>query len=394
MQRAIIVGGSHAGLMTAVALTDLGIEAEIFDRSAVPLEDRGAGLRVQPNLTDWLLSRGVDILPLTTFSEVMRHLGPNNEIVFEEHQPGHSSSWSTLYRGLRTMAEDAPYNLGESCVGFEESADGVRVKFASGREEVADLVVFCDGIASTGRRILAPEATLDYAGYVGWRGFVPEANLTDESLNIFDNATVFAFQPGTHVGFYFIPGPGGDVRRGHRFINYVWYRNLLAGPDFDDLIVRKDGTSSPISLHAGELQERFIDESRVVAKGLPPAAAEVILKTEFPFIQPIYDVYVPRMAKGRACLLGDAAFVARPHAGGATSKAAADAKCLAEELVAGPNVEASLLRWEAKQLPLGRALVDKAKAIGTTYQGDAQWVAGDPKLRLGLPEQPNAREIK
>lgn len=385
MQRAVIVGGSHAGLMTAVALTDAGIQAEIFDRSAVPLEERGAGLRLQPNLTEWLESRGVDVLPLTTFSQKMRHLGPSNTVVFEEDQPGHSSSWSTLYRGLKTMAADVPYHLGETCVGFEETPDGVRVDFASGRQEAADLVVFCDGIASTGRRILAPEAGLEYAGYVGWRGFVPESQLTPETRAVFENATVFVFSEGSHVGFYAIPGPGGDVRPGHRLINYVWYRNLPAGPDFDALIVSRDGVSSPISLHAGQVQEQFLVEMRAVAAALPPAAAEVIVKTDKPFLQPIYDVYVPRMARGRACLLGDAAFVARPHAGGATSKAAADAKSLAEQVAAGPDVPTALLRWEATQLPLGRALVDKAKAIGTRYQGDVAWVAGDPLLRLGLP---------
>ncbi|MDX6629254.1 MAG: 2,6-dihydroxypyridine 3-monooxygenase [Gaiellales bacterium] len=385
MQRAVIVGGSLAGLMTAVALTDAGVEAEVFDRSHATLEDRGAGLRLQPNLTGWLQSRGIDLLPLTTFSQKMRHLGPGNEILFEEDQPGHSSSWGTLYRGLLEMASGVPIHMGELCTGFEEDADGVSVQFASGSEAQADLVVFCDGIASTGRTILAPEARREYAGYIGWRGYVPEGNLSKQTLAVFDDATVFNFSEGSHVGFYAIPGPGGDVRPGHRLINYVWYRNLPAGPEFDALITTRDGVSSPISLHAGQLKEEFIAESREAAAKLPPAAAEVITKTEHPFIQPIYDVYVPRMARGRACLLGDAAFVARPHAGGATSKAAADALRLAEEVVAGPDIPSALTRWEAQQMPLGRALVDKARDIGRRYQGEVAWTAGDPSLRLGLP---------
>ena len=385
MPRAIIVGGSLAGLMAGVALNDAGIEAEVFDRSPVELEDRGAGLRIQPNLTSWLQSRGVDILPLTTFGQKMRHIGPGNTLTFEEDQPGHSSSWSTLYRGLREMASDVPIHKGETCVGFEDGDDGVRVQFASGRDEQADLVVFCDGIGSTGRRFVAPEAGLEYAGYVGWRGYVPEAQLTRETLDIFDNATVFAFIEGSHIGLYAIPGPGGDVRPGHRLINYVWYRNLAAGREFDELITNRAGVSSPISLGAGQVRDQFIDEMRSAAQDLPPAATEVVVKTEQPFVQPIYDVYVPRMVSGRACLLGDAAFVARPHAGGATSKAAADAICLAQEVSSGSDVPEALRRWEAQQLPLGRALVDKAKDIGSRYQGQSTWVAGDPTLRLGLP---------
>ena len=47
--------------------------------------------------------------------------------------------------------------------------------------------------------------------------------------------------------------------------------------------------------------------------------------TPDPFVQTIVDVVVPRTVFGRVCLLGDAAFVVRPHTAGATAKAARDA---------------------------------------------------------------------
>ena len=52
------------------------------------------------------------------------------------------------------------------------------------------------------------------------------------------------------------------------------------------------------------------------------------------------------MAFGRACLLGDAAFVVRPHAAAGTAKAAADAWALAEALARDGDVPAALARWE------------------------------------------------
>ena len=71
------------------------------------------------------------------------------------------------------------------------------------------------------------------------------------------------------------------------------------------------------------------------------------------------------MAFGRACLLGDAAFVVRPHTAAATAKAAADAAALADALAAEPgDSEAALRAWEARQLEHGRGLWTAASPSG------------------------------
>src|SRR5438552_3957613 len=58
---------------------------------------------------------------------------------------------------------------------------------------------------------------------------------------------------------------------------------------------------------------------------LCPPFAEVVRITRVPIVQPIYDLESPRLAFGRVALLGDAAFVARPHVGMGAIKAAQDA---------------------------------------------------------------------
>ena len=109
------------------------------------------------------------------------------------------------------------------------------------------------------------------------------------------------------------------------------------------------------------------------------------MRTAEPFVQPIVDLEVPRMAFGRACLLGDAAFVARPHAAAGTAKAAADAWALAEAMAAaGGDVPGALGRWEAGQLALGRQLVARVKDLGRRSQFEGGWTAGDQTLRFGL----------
>ena len=71
------------------------------------------------------------------------------------------------------------------------------------------------------------------------------------------------------------------------------------------------------------------------------------------------------MALGRVALLGDAAFVARPHVAAGITKAALDAAALAEELGASPgDISSALARYEAKRLSFGRALVDYSRKLG------------------------------
>jgi 2,6-dihydroxypyridine 3-monooxygenase len=91
------------------------------------------------------------------------------------------------------------------------------------------------------------------------------------------------------------------------------------------------------------------------------------------------------MAFGRVCLLGDAAFSARPHAAAGSAKAAANAWALAEALAeTDGDVPKALARWEPAQLELGRNLVERARDIGRRSQFDGTWVPGDPTLVFGL----------
>ena len=120
------------------------------------------------------------------------------------------------------------------------------------------------------------------------------------------------------------------------------------------------------SVPAGLVPEELVAEVQESAgRELHPRFAGLVRATPDPFVQVIVDVAVPRMAFGRACLLGDAAFVVRPHTAAATAKAAADATTLAEALAASPgDPEAALLDWEARRLEQGHGLVEHGVALG------------------------------
>jgi len=97
-----------------------------------------------------------------------------------------------------------------------------------------------------------------------------------------------------------------------------------------------------------------------------------------PFVQVIFDLEVPRMAFGRVCLIGDAAFTARPHAGAGTAKAAEDSWTLAQTLrTRDVEVVEALGHWEVGQIALGRQLVARSRNAGERLQHD-RWSVGEP----------------
>ncbi|MDZ4268274.1 MAG: FAD-dependent monooxygenase [Mycobacterium sp.] len=384
--RAIVVGGSIGGLTTALLLRRLGFDVEVFERTPTDLDGRGGGIVLHPETLRWFVECS-DQHPETvrTSTHFMQYLGEGNTVLYREPAPWSFTSWGTFHRALLADFGTDHYHLGEYAAGFDQDVDGVEVRFASGRREVADLVVCADGVGSPSRRRICPDARLEYAGYVGWRGIVPESLVSTETFELLHDSVTYSVAPFTHMPVYPIPSPSGGLAVGERWLNYVWYRNVAEGYELDELMTDKRGVPAGVSLHPGQVQDRFIDEMRSAASELlAPAAAEVVLRTEHPFLQAVYDVGASRMAMGRVALLGDAASTARPHPAAGTAKAAANAWALHDALSHSADIAEALSRWEPGQLDLGQRLLRRARDMGTRLQVDCTWVPGDPENRLGL----------
>jgi 2,6-dihydroxypyridine 3-monooxygenase len=295
------------------------------------------------------------------------------------------SSWNALFRLLYGALGSTPYHLGSQVVDFEVDSDEARVVLSDGRKAAADLVVFADGIASTGRALFAPRNEPAYAGYIVWRGCVPAADVAPRQLELFESAHTTCLLDHSHMNTYLVPAPGAVGKCGARMLNYVWYRNVAEG-ELEELLVDSHGESRSISVPPGLVQERLADELRKTATAqLPPAAAEIVVKTSRPFLQVIYDIEVEQMAFERACLVGDAAFLARPHLGAGTAKAAENAWALADAIdVSQGDVATALELWEPSELSLGKTLVARAKRVGDRLQLEGSVVPGDPQHRADI----------
>jgi 2,6-dihydroxypyridine 3-monooxygenase len=320
MPRVIVVGGSLGGLTAALVLRDTGCDVRVFERSSSALQARGAGIAALDATLRYLVERGGyrpgDVCSSTGW---IRFFNRDGSLRHEQRHHYWFSSWNTIYRSLLPLLEAGRYLLGHEVVAFAQDGDTVSVTLADGSRAEADLLVCADGVSSTARAALIPGAAPSYAGYVAWRGTLPERALSPATRKAFEDAINYQVLADSHILVYPIPALDGSLAEGDRLINMVWYVNVTAGQDLDRLMTGRDGIRRSVSLPPGAATDEAVTGMRrTAAEVFAPPIAEVVTSAAEPFVQAVYDIDVPRMAQGRVCLIGDAAFAVRPHAAAGT----------------------------------------------------------------------------
>ena len=164
---------------------------------------------------------------------------------------------------------------------------------------------------------------------------------------------------------YPVPGPNNDVRPGHRAYNWVWYHPVDGGRELAALCTDATGFCHGSAIAPGLIRPDATAEMRATARNaLAPQCVQVIELTAQPFFQAIFDLESPAMMHKRAALLGDAAFVARPHVGMGVTKAALDAECLADAITQSSDINAALARYNQRQHLFGTRVIARARRVG------------------------------
>jgi len=361
-----IAGGSLGGLCAGIALRGIGCDVDIFEQTAGALTSRGAGIVVQGEVVSLLRAHHAPPLPITSCSH-RRYLDADTGGVRDVPMAQQFTSWESLYTTMKAVFPATRYHTGCAMSAWEDTPDAVSAEVVGYGTVRAEVLVCADGSRSASRRRLLPAVSARYAGYVAWRGTLDEAQAPDRLARFFDDCFTFCeARSQGHALCYFIPGEGATVARGTRRLNWVWYVTVPEGADLDRLLTDRDGRRRDTSVTPGAMPlDRVRELSETAARELHPRFADLIQATPDPFLQAIVDVRVPRMAFGRACLLGDAAFVVRPHTAAATAKAAVDATALADALRRDPgDVPAALRSWERSQLPYGQDLTNYGVSLG------------------------------
>jgi 2-polyprenyl-6-methoxyphenol hydroxylase-like FAD-dependent oxidoreductase len=277
------------------------------------------------------------------------------------------TAWERLYRVLRDAFPAAHYRRGLALKSFEQTDRSVAAHWSDGTSSEAELLVGADGIRSTVRQQLLPDLQPLYAGYVAWRALLSEQSIPPAIHRELFEFMTFCLPPGEQFLGYPVAGPDNDLRPGHRRYNVVWYRPADEATELQSLLTDEAGVTHS-SIPPPLIRRAAIAEMRAAAERLvAPQFRAIARLMDEPVLQPIYDLETPRMAFGRVAIIGDAAFVARPHVGAGVAKAADDAAALADA-VAADEVESALRRFEARRLPVGRRIIERARHLGAYLQ--------------------------
>ncbi len=290
VRTALVVGGGVAGPVTAAALTKSGIEATVVEAYPEPSEGIGGSLALAPNGLAALAVIGADdavrshALPITrsTMSVNGRVLGETPTL--DGAEPLQLIDRGPLHDVLREAARSAGVTTlyDRRLVGVEEHDDRIVARFADGSTAAADILVGADGVRSTVRRLIDPDApAAGYTGMLGFEGYAPHVDLASPPGEM-----VFAF--GRRAYYLYWSLPGGGVGWGANLPSTT-YQTLA------------ESRQTPAEQWLAVLAETYAGDDPG-AQLVADTAPEHLQVTGALHIMPP----VPHWARGRMVLVGDA----------------------------------------------------------------------------------------
>ncbi len=369
-RRAIVIGGSMSGLFAALLLRQAGWDADVYERVDSELAGRGAGIVAQPEMIEILRSLGLNTSDLGVQVATRKILDRDGHVASRRACPQIMTAWERVYRILRDAFPMEHYHRGKGLKAFEQDADTVTAHFTDGSRAEGEMLIGADGLRSTVRQQCLPDLPHLYAGYVAWRSMIAESAMSPATHRIlnFEDMT-FCLPPGEQFLGYPVAGPGNDLHPGHRRYNVIWYRPAEEHTELQRMLTDERGVTHAISIPPTLIPRAAIADMRAAAERLlAPVMKEVARLMDEPLLQPIYDLESSRMAFGRVAVIGDAAFVARPHVGAGVSKAAGDAVAIMQGLAACGDVAPALRQFEHERLPVGHRIIERARHLGAFLQ--------------------------
>jgi 2-polyprenyl-6-methoxyphenol hydroxylase-like FAD-dependent oxidoreductase len=318
-QRVLVVGGGIAGLATARALLQRGIEADVVERAAA-WSHPGAGMYLPANSVRALAMLGLEAALHDRAYEI-RHqlfldqrgrvlLDVDLRAVWSAIGPCVAISHRALHELLR---EGIPVRLDATVIALDHDGSGVRASFADGSTGVYDLAVGADGVHSWVRSTVFGGADATFVGQASWRFLV------DGFPEISDRTVLI----GRGKAFLMLPLGGGQI---------YCYADVNAAHPVD-----------PTGADPSKLVESHGDFAQPVMRIIEQRLAS----DQRPYFSPIEEVIQQSWVRGRVVLVGDAAHAMSPNMAEGAGMALEDALILAETIVAGRPLE----EFEARRRP-------------------------------------------
>jgi len=201
--------------MHGVMLKSLGRNVHILEQANIARVGYAAGIMAGPQVQNFLKKYDLTKQDYGIDADGVKFLNKDGSAKRIIKNPYTLTSWSLLYHRLRANFDglesqfvqkspqvpeshgEAIYQVGKQVIDVEYLKGQVYVKYqdvTTYEERIlsADLVIAADGSNSLIRGMMMPEVQRPYAGYIAWRGTVPQEDVSKETIQFFrEKLTIF-----------------------------------------------------------------------------------------------------------------------------------------------------------------------------------------------------------
>ena len=350
---ALVIGSGIAGPAAAMALQKAGIDSVVCEQHPGSAAGIGSFLTLATNGVDALrtldaeksaTSAGFPTTAAVLWSGTGKRLGAAQvSMALEDGITGYTLKRADLSLAIRDAAENRGIRIehGKRLIAAHHVDGGVRASFSDGSDATADILIGCDGIHSTVRGIIDPNAPMPtYAGLINLGGFA-------RGVPVEADPGTYHMIFGKQAFFGYALAPDGEV---------WWFANVPS-PD-------EPAGDSLARIGTGEWRRRLTD---MFADDLGPAKRLIEATTHELTASAIHTLpRLPRWHTDRMIVIGDAAHAPSPSSGQGASLSIEDGVELAKNLRDLPDPAQAFAAFERSRRPRVQRIIKQAARVNNS----------------------------
>jgi 2-polyprenyl-6-methoxyphenol hydroxylase-like FAD-dependent oxidoreductase len=348
-----IIGGGIAGLTTAIALQQKGIQANIYE-AATEVKPVGAGLALSSNamrvfdllgIIDEIIERGRQMKSFKVLDRQGKTITQaDSELISKKYGLDNFLIHRyALHELLLSKLDPKTIFTNKKAKAFGNLGTQVLVSFEDGTSIGSDYLIVGDGIHSAIRKQLLPNSSPRYSGYTCWR-----AVMDNNKLNISESSETW----GRNGRFGIAPLANGEL---------YWFACINApqnDPKMKQMKVR-------------DLLEYFKDYHDPIPAILKNTRDDQMIWNDIIDLKPL-----DRYAFEKIVLIGDAGHATTPNLGQGACQAIEDAFILADELGKDLDFQSGFKAFEKRRLKRTHFITNTSWQMGKMAQLENPFLCG------------------